>query len=163
MRKGILCTNRKVLWNRNNLGDSLLWKLFYVMLYDNFGHPLKKIAWILRSFLIIEVISLLEVIFIFGFDASLYKLKIYWLTHSQTANYFDLFWSILTYFDLYGPIWTYLDVIGFIWTYFSKQEINFSKHNMELFYLPQGLWSKKLFYTMFLIFTKEFKIVKTPT
>ena len=40
----------------------------------------------------------------------------------------------------------------------SKQEMELSKQEMELFLPLPGLWSKNLFYKMFLIWAKELKI-----
>ena len=42
--------------------------------------------------------------------------------------------------------------------WFSKQEMELSKQEMELLLSLPGLWSKKLFYKMFLIWSKGFKI-----
>ena len=42
--------------------------------------------------------------------------------------------------------------------YFSKQEMELSKQEMELFLPLPGLWSKNFFYKMFLICSKGFKI-----
>ena len=43
-------------------------------------------------------------------------------------------------------------------SWFSKQEIELSKQEMELFLLLPGLWSKNFSYNNFSISTKEFKI-----
>ena len=43
--------------------------------------------------------------------------------------------------------------------WFSKQEMELSKQEMELFIPFPGLWSKNFFYNIFSILTKEFKIV----
>ena len=42
--------------------------------------------------------------------------------------------------------------------WFSKQEMELSKQEMELFIPFPGLWSKIFFYQKFFIYTKEFKI-----
>ena len=42
--------------------------------------------------------------------------------------------------------------------WFSKQEMELSKQEMELFLPLPGLWWKNLFYKMFLIWSKGFKI-----
>ena len=42
--------------------------------------------------------------------------------------------------------------------WFSKQEMELSKQEMEIFLTLPGLWSKHFFFNIFLIFTREFKI-----
>ena len=80
---------------------------------------------------------------------------------NRKRNYLNRKRKYLSHFQASDQKLLIQDVSHFyqgVWDCFSKQEMELSKQEMELFIPFPGLWSKNFFYNIFSILTKDFKI-----